>query len=235
MSGEKKIWLVALGYWLTVSALAMTCYSIFLSDTIYRYGTMAEAFASGDFMTAFHPRFGMLWPTLIGSVIWLTDISAEDACQLVAFGFSALSFVPAWHILRKLFDEEVAWLVVALMMVMPEFFLYSLNGLRESSRMFGVLMLVGGVMLAYRSWMVAIGLFVLSTARADAWVFAGCFYVAWLALSLYRKSARALILPTLSVVVANVLLTAVTYAHTGVYAPYAQIIWMASRNYIKWL
>lgn len=235
MSGGKKIWLTALGYWLVASLLACTCYSIFLSDTIYRYGTMAEAFASGDFMTAFHPRFGILWPALVGSVVWLTHISAEDACQIVAIGFSALSIVPAWHVLRKLFDEEIAWFTVVLMMVAPEFFIYSLDGLRESSRMFGMIMLVGGVILSMRSWMVAVGLFVLATSRADAWVFACFFFVVWIGLSLYRRSLKAIILPIISMAVANLLLTAITYAHAGVPVPYAQIIWMASRNYIKWL
>lgn len=235
MSGEKKIWLIALAYWLVASSVASLCYPILISDTIYRYVSMANAFAAGDFMTAFHPRFGILLPALAGSITWLCGIAAEHACQIVAFGFTAAATVPAWYILRKLFDEEVALWVALAMLFMPEFVVYSLDGLRESMRMFGVMMVVAGFLLSMRSWMTAIGIFVMATSRADVWVVAMIFYGMWVLWCLYKRMWLKLILPTLLVVAANALLISVTYAHTGKLVPYAQMLWMASRNYIKWI
>lgn len=230
----QKLSLLALGYWLVTGIVSCLCYTVFVSDTICRYAVMADYFAQGDFTMAYHPRFGILWPTLVGIIVYLTGLTSVKACQLTAFFFIAISIFPMWYIIRKLFDETTAWFSAIMLLVLPEIFVYSLDGLRESARMFGIIMTCGAFVLSMRSWMIAIGIFVLITCRADSWIIGMLFFMIWIIITVSRHELKKLAFPAMAVIFANIALCLVTYVHIGIFVPYTQMIWITTRSLLKW-
>ena len=69
MKSEMKIWLVALGFVALYGGIVVWAYPLFSSDVACRYAPMADEFARGNWELAFHPRFGVLFQVLAGSLV----------------------------------------------------------------------------------------------------------------------------------------------------------------------
>lgn len=224
MGPMKKVFAFALVFWVAVSALSILVYPVLMSDTMNRYAPMAQAFAAGDFFHAFHPRFGILFSVLTGVVAFLTGLRGDYACQVVAIGFLAASAIPAWALARRIWGEKVAWALALFVVFLPEFFNISIDGLRDSARIFASLMVAYSFVFGCRSWVLAIGLFVLATLRIDTQIVAGVALVAWIYLSLKKRDYKAIILPLAAYLIALLLCSIMVYSFTGYFFPNAHTI-----------
>lgn len=229
MTDIHKIWLVAIGYWIVLSTLICIFYPLMVFDSIARYAPMAEAFASGEWRFAFHPRFGVIFPPLTGSLVWLFGIGGDKACQLVSTALFALSAVPVWLIARRLFDDRrVAWVVTFLLLVATEYVTYAADGLRDTGRILG-LALCALAFLNGRSSVMALGVFVLSVIKVDLYAFSCVMLAAWCGLMMWRKEWLRLVLPIFAWLAGSLAMCTMTYFQTGYFLPLAQFV----KLYIK--
>lgn len=221
MLRNRRLILSVLLYWVVVSAIAILVYPVLMSDTMNRYAPMADAFAAHDWFHAFHPRFGVLFSVLTGLFASL-GFRGDHACQLVGIGFLAASAIPAWYLMRRVFDEKVAWMVSALILLMPEYFVFAIDGLRDCARAFAMLMVAYSFVAGKRSWVSAIGVFVLATLRVDTQLVAIAAVVAWTIRCLWVKDYRATVLPIAALALGLALCCAMVYGFTGYFLPNAQ-------------
>lgn len=117
------------------------CCPLLTTDTCCRYAPMAEAFATGAWEQAFHPRFGFGTPILAGSFCYLTGADGYVACTVVAMVAWALGIIPLFFLTRRIFDVRTAWFAVILYLGGPTILLWSLKGLRESFKVLGLLLM----------------------------------------------------------------------------------------------
>lgn len=212
-------------YWIVVSAIAVLVYPVLMSDTMNRYAPMADAFAAGDWFHAFHPRFGVIFSVLTGVVASL-GFRGDQACQIVALGFLSASAIPAWYLTRRVFDEKVASLTAALVVLMPEFFVFAIDGLRDCARSFAVLMVAYSFVAGKRSWVMAIGAFVLATLRVDTQLVGGLAVLAWVVTRLVKREYRMIILPLFAYILGILCCSAMVYGFTGYFLPNAQSVYL---------
>lgn len=125
---------------LTVVGLALTTLWVGVqADVLYRYAPMAEAFAEGNWLEAFHPRFGVGMPTVAGSLVWLIGCDGLTACAWVALIAWALCVPPLFAVAERVFGRATAWMATLLYAICPMTFYWALCGLREPFRTLGVL------------------------------------------------------------------------------------------------
>ena len=79
-----------------------------VDDVAARYAPMAEAVAAGNWRWAFHPRFGMFFPLLSGSIVKLTGANGFRGCQIAALLLFTLSSYPLYGLAIKLFNRAIA-------------------------------------------------------------------------------------------------------------------------------
>ena len=108
------------------------------NDMAARYAPMTEAFAAGDWQVAFHPRFGMLFSALTGSISYLTGLNGFRSCQIAALMFFLLTVFPLWSIFRRLWDERIAAAGCLLYLMCSFLTRYVYFGLRENWKAFGI-------------------------------------------------------------------------------------------------
>lgn len=227
-SDTKKIWLVAIGYWVVMAVLCILCYPVTISDTIARYAPMADHFARGEWSLAFHPRFGVLFQVLAGSLVKLTGCGGDVATQIVSLGFLSLSAVPLWFVVSELFDRRIAWWAVALMLVSDDLSRYALDGLRDTGKCLGFALLGLGVVRKSPVWY-SLGLFVLMTlvsygfAVASVLLFGWCVY--WCVAKSEKPSVATFLVPVAAWLVGTAAVVFQTHAFTG--------HWLPSPHYIK--
>jgi hypothetical protein len=121
------------------------------NDMSSRYAPMAEAFASGNWRVAFHPRFGLLFSAVTGSISFLTGLSGFRSCQVAAIVFFWLTAFPLWSIYRRIWDERVAAAGCFLYLMSSFLTRYAYFGLRESWKTFGIALGVCGVLTVMQS------------------------------------------------------------------------------------
>ena len=220
----KKVWFTALLAWIVTSALACWLYPVTLYDPCARYAPMADAFARGDFYYAFHPRFGVLFSILSGTLSLLTGLDGIYAVQVAAYFLMAVAAVVMFFFARRLSDDEtVAWWTFALTFLAPDFFRYALDGLREPCKCL-VFALVGYALVSRRSWpfAVALALYVSSFTYGFA---SSCVLLAlWCGWFLVRREWRMLPLPVLGWLLGTAVVTVCTHAYTGHWLPVPQFI-----------
>lgn len=224
MNDMRRIWLVAIGYWIVVSTLICLCYPLMVFDSISRYAPMAESFAAGEWRFAFHPRFGVIFPPLTGSLVWLFGIGGDMACQLVSTALLALSAVPVWLIARRIFNDcRIAWVATILLLVATEYLTYAADGLRDTGRTLG-LALCALALLNGHSWVMALGIFVLSVIKVDLYAFSCALLAFWCGIALWHKQWKRLVLPILAWLVGTLAMCTMTYFETGYFLPLAQFV-----------
>lgn len=220
---NKKLIASVIAYWLIVSAIAVLVYPVLIADTMNRYAPMADAFAAGDWFHAFHPRFGVLYSVLTGTFAML-GFRGDQACQIVAIGFLALSAIPAWYIMRRVFDEKVAYITAALILLMPEYFVFAIDGLRDTARVFASLLMAYTFVSNKRPWVLALGVFIMATLRTDTQLLAIIAVAAWTILSLGKRDLKAMWLPICALISGLLLCSIMVYSFTGVFLPNAHAV-----------
>lgn len=220
---NRKLLISVIAYWIVVSAIAVLVYPVLMSDTMNRYAPMADAFAAGDWFHAFHPRFGVIFSVMTGAFA-LLGFRGDQACQIVALGFLSASAIPVWYLMRRVFDEKVASLTAAFVVLMPEYFVFAIDGLRDCARSFAVLMVAYSFVAGKRSWVMAIGAFVLATLRADTQLIGGLAILAWMVTCLVKREYRMIILPLFAYILGLLLCSVMVYGFTGWFLPNAQTV-----------
>ena len=227
-AAARKIWLLAICHWVVVAVLCCLFYPVTMSDSIARYAPMADHFARGEWAFAFHPRFGVLFQVLAGTVVKLTGLGGDNAVQVVSIGFLSVSAVPLWFVVRRLFDERIAWWAVALMLVSDDLSRYALDGLRDTGKCLGFALVGLGVVRRSPLWF-ALGLFVLVTivsycfAVSSALLFGWCMY--WCVAKSEKPSIATFAVPVAGWLVGAAAVVVQTHAFTG--------HWLPSPQYIK--
>ncbi len=106
---------------------------------------MAEAFAAGEWAEAFHPRFGVGFPVLSGTCVFLSGCDGYAACSAIAALAWALGAIPVFRLASRVFDRRTAWFALILYAICPQPYLWALKGLREPFKLLGVLLMADGV------------------------------------------------------------------------------------------
>ena len=220
-----KVWLVALGFWFGLGAICVLFCPATAADMCMRYAGMADAFARGDWQYAFHPRFGVLFMTLSGSIAYLTGLNGIHACQLAAIGMLALAAVPVWCLVERLFGRRAAWIALAMTLCSIEVFVYAIDGLRDTGRTLGFA-LCAFAFVRGRSWPLALGLLVLASLRTDLLSVSGVILGVWWLWKLWRREWRALVLPTVFWAFGVFLMCALNHAYTGSWMPVGKMVRM---------
>ena len=102
---------------------------------------MAEAFASGDWRFAFHPRITPLLPVCAGGWTWLFRCSGYFACQAVATLFLTLGVFPLYAGCRRIYGFRVAAVSCFLLAGCAYLIRLGYFGLRETGSLLAVLVL----------------------------------------------------------------------------------------------
>ena len=225
MSQLQKVWLLALVFFVALSTVCCLWSPATAADMVIRYAPMADAFARGEWYYAYHPRFGVLFMTLSGSVAWLTGLDGIHACQISAILLLSLSAVPVWCLTRAVFDECAAWVAAVMTLVATEVFVYAIDGLRDTGRTLGMA-LCAFAFVRNRSWAMALGLLVLSTLRTDLMSVSGVLLGVWWLWKLYRREWKSLLLPTIAWSLGIFLMCALNHAYTGSWLPVGKMVKM---------
>lgn len=232
-SETRRVWLAAIAYWAVLSLACAWLYPVLMKDSITRYAPMADAFARGDWTLAFHPRFGVLFQVLSGSVAWLSGLSGEKAVQVVAAGMLALSGVPLFFMVKRLLGSRVAWWSLALLFVADDLVRYAMDGLRDPGKCL-VFALLGYGAVARRPSAFAAGLFVFVTLFAYGFAVSSVLLFAWCAVvvacaargrDLGMPAARAVALPVVGWSLGVAAVTVMVHAYTG--------HWLPAPHYVK--
>ena len=188
MTQLKKVWLAALAFWLGLSAICILWCPATAADMCMRYAGMADAFARGDWQYAFHPRFGVLFPTLSGVFAWLLPIDGVQATQIAGTLLWVATAYLAWLLASRLFDEKAGLFAAILVFISPELSNYAMDGLREGGKAFALLA-CATVFADVRgaAWWGALGTFVLVTLRVDSIVLGALMPFAFLICALVRR------------------------------------------------
>lgn len=105
-------------------------------DVLTRYAPMADAFASGDWETAFHPRIPPLLPVLAGCISFIFRCSGFTGVKLASLLMFSLSFFALIPLFRRIFSLRTAIIAGVLAMFCSHYMRLILMGLRESCKGF---------------------------------------------------------------------------------------------------
>ena len=198
-------------------------------DTLCRYAPMAEAFAEGNWIEAFHPRFGVIFSVLTGTLTWLTGLDGLSSCVAVSTLAWALCIIPLYDIAEKIFDRRTARIAVALYVACPLTLQYALGGLKEPLRTLGLLLMIKGIFSAYADengqfagmTPTILGAIILTTLKVDTVLFGGLLLAVFVFLTRNRlASSIAVMVFILSCQFPSYLV----YSWTGYWLPAPQYI-----------
>lgn len=206
-------------------------------DVFERYAPMADAFAAGDWVDAYHPRYCVLFQTLTGMLVWLLGCSGITACQIVAITFFVFAAPVLWAVSRRAFDEETAWWSVALYFVSAELVELAADGWRDDCRILPILLAVYAfqTLLGKRpedsankaSFAMAASQLLVITLRADAFLISSIILFVFTVAALVSRRWRASLLPVGAWLLAVALNSLMVYSYTGWFVP--------SDHYIRFL
>ena len=115
------------------------------TDIFEVYAPSAEAFARGDWKYAFHPRTGVFFPALSGSIAWVFSCSGERACQIASISMLALSCFPLFALFGMIWDRRTAWIATLLTAVTSHMMRFAAEGLRDSGKLLALALLALGL------------------------------------------------------------------------------------------
>lgn len=217
-----------------LGAVAVTiavCHPLAALDTFSRYAVMAEAFAAGNWNEAFHPRFGVGFPTLSGSLSWLTGLDGYRSCTAVSTFVWALGMVPLFRLTRRIFGETAAWFAVILYAICPQTLIWGFKGFRDTFRITGVLLMVSGVIgrrFDVRSglWEALAGFALLTLSRGDAVLQALALVAVFACVDLFRLKTWLLVMGAALILQPSCWLV---WSWTGRWVPVYEAVWVLRR------
>lgn len=223
------IWLCAVLTAAVVGTLSVLFYPVENPDCAARFALMAEEFAQGNWYESFHPRFCVFFQVLTGSLVWITGCSGIAACQIISAIFMGLAVVPYWYLMRRVFVfDAVAWLSVAILVVIPRISGDAMNGLRDTGRILGIAMWVlGFVRMVDRkqsAWLQAGGLFILVTLKIDCFAPAALMCTATVFYAFNSCQWRPAISCIAAFLVGGALVCMMVWSYTGWFVPAPQYI-----------
>ena len=145
---DGRLAVLAVGVAAAVSVAAIVVAYLFplaATDTLCRYAPMAEAFASGDWAEAFHPRFAVGGTVVAGLFALLPGFDGLTACTVGATLAWALGGLPFHRLASRLFGPRAALFAVVIYFICPQPLIWALKGLREPFKMLGLLLMVDAV------------------------------------------------------------------------------------------
>lgn len=229
LSAKKGMAITPLLVWITTILLTALFVTIaatrFISicgwDVLVRYAPMADAFAEGRWVDAFHPRTCVLFQTLSGSLAYLLGISGLTACKVVAVSCWGMSFPALYAVLRRVFDDVTAYFGSLLLYASVELYQYAGDGWRDDCRILPTLLLLLGFQLTgfAAAWAMAAGVFFSITLRVDCFPIATVLLAAFGCLALKRKRLMLVVPPLVAWVLATVLVSWVVWYRTGWFLP----------------
>lgn len=116
-------------------------------DVATRYAPMAEAFATGKWAYAFHPRIPMLYPALCGMLVWLGGITGFTAAKILSAGCFAASVFPLFSVMKRIFGERTATGTMLVYIVNPFMLRLAGTGLRENMKCLLLILIVHAIFL----------------------------------------------------------------------------------------
>ena len=116
-------------------------------DIATRYAPMAEAFATGKWVYAFHPRIPMLYPALCGVLVWLGGITGFTAAKILSVACFAASVFPLFSVMKRVFGEKTAAGAVLVYIVNPFMLRLAGTGLRENMKCLLLILIVHAIFL----------------------------------------------------------------------------------------
>lgn len=209
---------VAVVVFVLYAILAVAFYPRTDYDAINRYAVMAEEFADGNFKMAFHPRFGVFFQVLTGTLCWMTGIPGLVSCQLLSTAGWCFAAIPLWHFARRLGGVGCAWWSVFLLFIVPEYLDYAGTGLRDGVKVFAFATIAYGCVFS-RIWL-AVGIFILVTLRVDGMAIGFVYVAVYAAYQLiFKKRFRGLVLPAAALCLGLACDSWMCYCYTGYFVP----------------
>lgn len=206
------------GYAVVMSALICLCFPSMISDVTFRYAPMADAFARGEWSLAFHPRFGVLFQCLTGTLVYLTGLRGDWACQTIATLLLSLSAIPLWLIARRLFGEKVAWWTVVAYLLCPEFLYWAMHGLRDTGKCLAFALIGLGVVENRSRWL-GLGVFILVSLVSYGFALGTAFVFGWCVYALWRRQWAQIVWPLVGWALGVAAVTIMVHAFTGHWVP----------------
>lgn len=121
-------------------------------DVATRYAPMAEAFAEGDWLYAFHPRIQPLQIVSGGIIAFLFHCNGFIALKLASALWFLAGIVVVWKLFREIYEDK--WLVTAATVfyaLYPDSIRMATEGLRESCKTFILLLIAYGLVKIYKN------------------------------------------------------------------------------------
>jgi len=103
-------------------------------DVFNRYAPAAESFARGDWLYAFHPRFGVCFTSLAGLWVWLFGISGVTACKIVSILFFASAVFPLNALFIKIWGKKIALYGIFCYIFCSHLIRYAGGGVRDNGK-----------------------------------------------------------------------------------------------------
>ena len=203
------------------------------SDMIARYAPMADAFAQADWINAFHPRFCLQFPVLCGTLVWITGLPGDRACQMVALLFFCFSAIPLWILARRLTGSFVAWSSVLIYWLCPDLILHAADGWRDDCRVLSLLLVALGFLLSFTrtnprpalgSVCLAVAQFLAITLRVDCFAIACLVLLTYCSFCVFRRQLMLVVAPISAWAVATALECQMVYYYTGWWLPAPHMI-----------
>lgn len=107
-----------------------------MMDVLTRYAPMADAFAAGDWNTAFHPRVPPYLPVVGGIFSYLFSCSGFMGVKLASLLMFSLSFLALIPLFRRIFSLRTTIIGGILAMFCSHYLRLVVAGLRESGKGF---------------------------------------------------------------------------------------------------
>ena len=105
-------------------------------DVMVRYAPMAEAFAKGNYLYAFHPRTGFLHTFTAGIIAKLSGLDGFTACKLSSMLFMMLAIFPLYSMTKRIFSRKIAEYSVLFYLICSQLQRLTTWGLRDSHKLF---------------------------------------------------------------------------------------------------
>ncbi len=219
-SYEGKLRFLKTPHFLFIAALLLAAGLSFFTDLPERdvaacYAPMADAFASGEWAYAFHPRTTPLLPVTAGTIALLLGCTGFMAAKLASSLFFAAGVYPLFGIFKRVFDLKTAWFAVLLYVLASHVLRLASSGLRETSKGFAFFLAVYGLIVLFQErrrifgylWL-ALGSGALILCRGDGFLYAFSLFAAAGALEFWNSRSfqfpwRALAAGLLALLIAS--------------------------------
>jgi 4-amino-4-deoxy-L-arabinose transferase-like glycosyltransferase len=167
--------------------------SSIVRDVAARYAPMAEAFASGDWQNAFHPRIPPLFTVTTGIISRLFCLSGTAACEISSALFFALTVFPFMALMKKVFNQKYAIWATVMLIICSRLLRISGMGVRDTAKCFFLVLAAYGLVCFFRkyNWKGAVycslGCIGLALTRGDSSLFALLFLAAIALIEIFKQ------------------------------------------------